>query len=557
MQAVQLQEVQQVPTVQPNIVQMVAATVERYGQEPAYTCMGRTLSFRELDQLSTRFAHWLAHEQKLKAGDRVAIQLPNLLQYPVVVLGVLKARCVVVNVNPLYTAKELEAQLRNSKARLLVVLANVAHTASSILMHTAVETVVVTEVGDLHGPFRGRLLNLAIRHLKKLIKPFHFQQMLTLNQALQCGKQRAVQHGPLPTDFGGEELAVLQYTGGTTGIAKGAMLSHRNLMSNVYQLETIMGKDCPNAGALMVAPLPLYHIYAFTLNLLVSVYRAHHALLIPNPRDTDGFVKELQRVRVNGFVGINTLYNNLVMHPEFRKLDFSQLQISSSGGMALSERVSTEWLQLTRCPILEGYGLTECSPIIACNTYENLKNGTVGKLAPHTEMVLMTVDGRQAARGEPGEICVKGPQVMQRYWDNPDETAKVFDADGWLHTGDVGVVDEEGFLTIVDRIKDIIIVSGFNVFPIEIENYICTHPDVQDACAVAVGDTFAPQIKLFVVSKSPILTEGMVIDFCRNGLAAYKVPRVVEFRAHLPKSNVGKVLRRELRETPSNAAESA
>lgn len=553
MQAVQLQQ----QGIRQNIVQMVAAAVEQFPDQASYTCLGQTLSFRELDQLSTRFAQWLVHGQKLKPGERVAIQLPNLLQYPVVALGVFKARCVVVNINPLYTAKELEAQLKSSGARVLVVLANVAHTASSILGHTAVETVIVTEVGDLHGRVRGHLLNLAIRHLKKLVKPFQFPEMVTLREVLRQGKARAALHKALSRDFSSDELAVLQYTGGTTGVAKGAMLTHHNLMSNVFQVEAIMGKDCPAPGAIMVAPLPLYHIYAFTLNLLISVYRGHHAVLIPNPRDTDAFVRTLQNMRINGFVGINTLYNNLVGHPEFRKLDFSKLQISSSGGMALSERVATEWLQLTHCRILEGYGLTECSPIVSCNTYRDHKFGTVGKLAPMTRMVLLKPDGTEAHAGEPGEICVKGPQVMQRYWDNPVETAKVFDADGWLHTGDVGVVDAEGFLTIVDRIKDIIIVSGFNVFPIEIENYICTHPDVQDACAIGVGDAYAPQIKLFIVSRSPALTANMVIDYCRNGLAPYKVPKVIEFRDQLPKSSVGKVLRRELRESFSSATESA
>ena len=534
---------------QQNIVQMAADAIARHDNTRAYACMGGSLSFRELGLLSDRFAQWLVHEAGVRPGDRVAIMLPNLLQYPVVALGVLKAQAVVVNVNPLYTPHELQRILIDSGANTLVVLANVAHNAAAILGHTAVRSVVLTQMGDLLGWFRGSLINLLVRHVKRLVKPHHFPQAATgLRQALRSGGMLARTRPALTATFSADSLAVLQYTGGTTGVMKAAMLSHRNLLCNVEQIANSMGEDFPGAGAVMVAPLPLYHLYAFNLNFVMSLLRGHQALLIPNPRDVDAFIAVLGRVKMRGFVGINTLYSSLLDNPGFRQLDFTTLALAASGGMPLSPQVAAAWHELTGKPILEGYGLTECSPMVSCNTHRYHRAGTAGRIAAGTEVRLFASDGSEVACGGLGEICVRGPQVMQGYWNNAAETAHVIDADGWLHTGDIGQFDEDGYLRIVDRIKDLIVVSGFNVYPNEIEDYACSHPDIKDACAINVGDELSPLIKLFVVSRDPALTAEQVIMHCRRGLTTYKIPRLVEFRETLPKSHIGKVLRRELRD---------
>lgn len=540
-----------------NLVEMSRSALRSGGATTAFRCLGQKLSFAALDRLSDAFAHWLIHEFRLLPGERVALQLPNLLQYPVAALGVLKACGVVVNVNPLYTAPEIRFQLQDSGARLLVCFANTAATAASVVDETNVERVVVTEVGDLHDWPKRSLLNLAARHLRGGIKPFSFRNQLSFRQVLAQGETWRQKRGgaglpePAPSD-----LAVLQYTGGTTGVAKGAMLTHRNLSSNLRQVEAALGEDCPKRGALMIAPLPLYHVYAFTMNFLISLYQGHETVLIPNPRDIDGFVKTLKKLpRIDGFVGISTLYKALCEHPRIKDVNFSTLRIASSGGMALSRQVADAWEKLTGCRILEGYGLSECSPVVACGNYSDYRLGTVGRPVPLTEICLKTPEGGVAEAGEPGELCVKGPQVMLGYWQKPDENARVFDSEGWLHTGDVAVLDPDGQLRIIDRIKDLIIISGFNVFPNEIEDHVCTHPDISDACAVAVGDECSTQIKLYVVSRNPELTAKDVIAYCRQALAAYKVPRLVEFRDALPKSNVGKVLRRQLRdEVPGEEA---
>jgi long-chain acyl-CoA synthetase len=532
-----------------NLVQLSVAALRLGGGAAAFRCLGQSLSFAALDRLSDAFAHWLRHDCQLQPGDRVALQLPNLLQYPVAALGVLKARGVLVNVNPLYTAPELRFQLNDSGARVLVAFANTAATAADVIVETLVERVVVTEVGDLHGWPRRAVLNLAARHLRGGIKPYAFARQIAWREALALGRKRAEAHaGELPQPQPGD-LAVLQYTGGTTGVAKGAMLTHRNLASNVFQVMAGLGADCPPAGAVMVAPLPLYHVYAFTMSFLLALHQRHQTVLIPNPRDIAGFVGTLRKLpRIDGFIGITTLYKALCEHPNLGKVDFSALRIASSGGMALSRQVAEAWHARTGCRVLEGYGLSECSPVIACGSYHEYRSGSVGRAVPRTEICLKTQDGALAVPGEPGELCVKGPQVMLGYWRRPEENARVFDSEGWLHTGDVAVVDAEGHLHIVDRLKDLIIISGFNVFPNEIEDHVCTHPDISDACAVAVGDDCAARIKLFVVSRNPQLNAQDVIAHCRQALAAYKVPRLVEFRDALPKSNVGKVLRRQLRD---------
>ncbi len=534
---------------QHNIAQMAAEAVVQFDEHPAFTCMGRILTFRQLAVLSDNFACWLQRDAGIKPGDRVAIMLPNLLQYPVVALGVLKAQAVVVNVNPLYTPHELGRLLQDSGATVMVVLANVAHTVAAVPVATALRRVVVTEVGDLLGKLAGPLINFAVRHVKRLIKPYELANTVAFTTMMRDGERWRLRLPALQQDFSADSLAVLQYTGGTTGVVKGAMLSHRNLLSNVDQILATMGSDCPPAQAVMVAPLPLYHIYAFNLNFLLSLKRGHHALLIPNPRDSKSVVKAMAKLKVQGFIGINTLYKNLLQHSGFRQLDFSALHIATSGGMALSDEVSDQWLALTGKPILEGYGLTECSPSVTCNTYGHYQRNTAGKAVVGTQLRLVKANGEPAEPLEAGEIQVRGPQVMRGYWHNAEETALVLSDDGWLRTGDVGVLNEDGFLQIVDRIKDVIVVSGFNVYPKEIEEQALTHPDILDACAVASGTELAPRIKLFVVSSNPALTAGQLKQHCRTGLTAYKVPTEIEFRAALPKSPLGKVLRRELRES--------
>lgn len=526
---------------------LLSSSASRHAEAAAFTCLNHSLSFREVEVLSNNVAAWLYQESGLEPGDRVALQMPNVLQFPVLALGILKAGMVLVNVNPLYTPTELLYQLRDSGARLLFVLANMAHSAASILPETAVRQVVVTELFDLHPAPQRVLLNAVARYIKRLVPAFTFPRQLSLRQVLQRGARQARLRGALHLRLQRQDLALLQYTGGTTGVAKAAMLSHGNLLSNIAQLDLRFTGTYPPAGAVVAVPLPLYHIYAFTLGFLNSMAQGHHVLLIPNPRDLPAFMKALRPWQISGFLGINTLYHNLCKHPAFATLDFSALCISSAGGMALSPEVARRWKALTGCDILEGYGLSECSPLVACNTLEDLQLGSVGRPVPGTTIQLQDAEGREVAAGQAGEICVKGPQVMQGYWMQPEENAQAFDADGWFHTGDVGQMDADGRLAIVDRIKDVIIISGFNVYPNELEEHVCRHPHVSDACAVGIGDDYSVQIKVFVVSSNDTLTAEDVISWCRQGLAPYKVPRQVEFRPHLPKSNVGKVLRKELR----------
>lgn len=526
-----------------NLVQMATEACARHRERIAFTCLGADLRYGELDALSSAFAQWLL-QQQLRTGDRVALLLPNLLQYPVAALGVLKAGGVIVNVNPLYTAPEMEQQLKDSGAKILVVLANIAHVAARIVAATRIEHVVVTEVGDLHPWHRRIALNLAVKYLKNGVPPFHFPRQSAFRAALKAGALAEPQRLP---DLDPDRLAVLQYTGGTTGKAKGAMLSHRNLGSNALQVAAALEDLLPPPGALMVGPLPLYHIYAFTMSFVVSIVSGHRTLLIPNPRDIPAFVRALKPHRVEGFAGINTLYKALCGNADFCALDFSALRLSSSGGMALEPAVARRWQEITGCAVLEGYGLTECSPLVSCNQPKALRIGSAGKPAPGTEIRIKDAAGLALPPGEAGEVCIRGPQVMRGYWQEPEESARAFDAEGCLHSGDIGYFDADGFLHIVDRIKDLIIVSGFNVYPNEIEDRVRAHPEVADAAVVGTGDEYATRVALFVVRRGSELTEERIIDWCREGLAAYKVPKVVAFRDHLPKSNVGKVLRRELR----------
>ncbi|MDT8399105.1 MAG: AMP-binding protein [Pseudomonadales bacterium] len=536
--------------------QVILKACRQYRDKIAYTCMDAHLSYRQLEGYSAHFCAYLQQHTDLRPGERIAIQLPNLLQYPVVLLGALRAGLVVVNTNPVYSPRELEHQLADSGARALVVLANTAASAAQILSRTPVKYVIVTELADLHPPLKRLLINFVARYVKKLVPAFRFSESISFRKSLALGRSALKKHPDMleqPVALSASdpvaELAVLQYTGGTTGVAKGAMLTHANLVANLYQVKSHLAEECPGPGEVMVAPLPLYHIYAFTMNIAYTLHQGIHNILIPDPRDIPAFVKAIKPYRIAGFVGLNTLYNALSMNSEFSRLDFSALKISSSGGMALSTKTYRRWLDLTGCRIIEGYGLTETSPLVACNSEAAFQEGSIGRPVPQTQVKVVDEAGHELPAGEAGELCVKGPQVMAGYWQNHQETEKVLDADGWLRTGDVAVIQPDGFIRIVDRIKDVIIVAGFNVFPNEIEDHVCRHPDVREAAAIGVqrGEN-GQKVKLFVVAASPGLSKAAILEHCRQGLAPYKIPRLIEFCDTLPKSNVGKVLRRALRD---------
>ncbi len=528
----------------------------RNADQVAFSCDGAKLSYRELDRLSDAFAAWLLRESTLMPGDRVAIQLPNLLQYPITALGVIKAGMVIVNINPLYTAGETEYQLIDSGARALVTLKEVLLVTNKILPRTAIDKVIVTQAAEFH-PWHLRLAYRVSQWLRRRKGPrIRFAARIELEQVLKKGRRylrfmrMPALVGLSPVKQGNQEsghLGLIQYTGGTTGIAKGAMLSDANIIANMLQMDEAINTHLPPPGSVIVAPLPLYHIYAFTLNFAYSLYKGYHGVLIPDPRNTDRLVKSMKRYRINGIVGVSTLYNVLCRHPEFRKLDFSSLLVCTSGGMALSVPIARRWEKLTGCRILEGYGLTETSPLVASGCYSDYQEGKIGRATRWTELRIVSDTGRVLPPGEAGEIQVRGPQVMLGYWKRPEETADILTADGWLSTGDVGVIDNDGYLTVVDRIKDLILVSGFNVYPTEIEDLVVRHPDIREAAVIGVPIEEGEQVKLFVISKNPDLTEEEVIQFCRQGLTPYKVPSRVEFRATLPRTNVGKILRRQLR----------
>ena len=519
--------------------------IEKYRERPAFTSLGRTITYGELDQYANAFAAYLQHHTGLKPGDRIALQLPNIIQYPVVVLGAYRAGLVVVNTNPLYTHRELEHQLNDSGARALVVLANVAQTAAEVLKNTAVETVIVTELADLHAVPKRQLLNFAVKYLKKMVPPFEIPGAIRFVDVIKRGSGVIVRRPQVSAD----DVAVLQYTGGTTGVAKGAMLTHRNIIANTLQcaevFETYGLKD---TGETVVQPLPLYHIYAVIVSYIVLT-KGGHILLIPNPRDLPALVKELGKRKFQGFCGLNTLFVALCNNPEFRKLDFSSLKMTLSGGMALTRFAAEEWQKITGCEICEGYGLTETSPVVSVNSGNGNRLGTVGVPVPSTEIDIRDEQHQSVGVGKPGELCVKGPQVMKGYWQRDDETAKTIEH-GWLYSGDIAVLDADGYLKIVDRKKDLIIVSGFNVYPNEVEDVLSSHPDILEAAAIGHPDDVSGEVvHVYVVKMANAdISEQEVIDYCREELAGYKVPKRVFFKSELPKSNVGKILRRKVKE---------
>ena len=528
-----------------SLVDLAERAFERYRDRPAFTNRGATLTFADVDRLSRDFAAYLQAVPGIEPGDRVAIMMPNLLQTPVAVFGALRAGMTVVNVNPLYTVRELEHQLADSGAKVIVVLENYAHTVMKALPHSSIERVIVTQVGDLY-PFVQRVAtNFVVKRVKKMVPRYSIPDAVELREALSEGKW----HTYVRPEIGPADIAFLQYTGGTTGVAKGAMLTHRNMVANTLQAAAWARPFFSRSLGVVITPLPLYHIYSLTANLFCFVELGGHDVLITDPRDIEGFVKELKRRPFSYMTGVNTLFNALLDAPGFDEIDFSSLQACLGGGMAVQRDVAERWLAATGVPIAQGYGLTEASPIVTANPLDaKVFDGSVGVPLPSTDVAILGDDGEWADVGTVGEICVRGPQVMAGYWNRPDETAAVLTEDGWLKTGDLGRMDERGFVYIEDRKKDVIVVSGFNVYPNEVEDVAVTHPGVLEAAAIGVDDPQSGEaVKLYVVKKDPSLTEADVIAHCRAGLTGYKVPHYVEFIDELPKSNVGKVLRRELK----------
>ncbi len=536
-----------------NLSEIIEHAVSTYGNRPAYTSLGRTISFREVDQLSTDFAAYLQHHTSLKPGDRIAIQMPNLLQYPVVVYGAIKAGLVIVNTNPLYTAREMEHQFNDSGAKALVCLNIAGHLVEKVIQKTGIKHLIVTELGDMLPWPKRPLINMAVKHLKKMVPSYHLPQAVPFCKVAKLGAAASYQK-PKPAQL--DDIAVLQYTGGTTGVAKGAMLTQRNLVGNVLQTSAMRAQQDDNGqpmanpdGDTAVAPLPLYHIYAFTVHLMSFFELGGHSILIPNPRDMDAFIKAVKPWSVSNFIGLNTLFVGLMNHPEFNSLDFSRLKVTNSGGTALQAAVGTRWESITSCSISEGYGLTETSPVVSANpagSYNKL--GTVGVPMPGTALKTIDDSGNELSFGERGELCVKGPQVMEGYWQRPEATAEVLDDEGWLRTGDVAIIREDGYIQIVDRLKDMVLVSGFNVYPNEIEDVVAKHEKVQNCAVIGVPDEKTGEaVKLFVIGSDESVTSDEIIEYCRLHLTAYKVPRQIEFRRELPMTPVGKVLRKDLR----------
>ncbi|RXG88136.1 MULTISPECIES: long-chain fatty acid--CoA ligase [Bradyrhizobium] len=542
------------PTQYASLVDLLEESFTKFADRKAFICMDKSISYRDLDQMSVALAAYL-QGRGLQRGARVAIMMPNVLQYPVATAAVLRAGFAVVNVNPLYTPRELEHQLKDSGAEAIIVLENFAHTVEQVIAKTPVKHVIVASMGDLLG-FKGVIVNLVVRRVKKMVPAWSLPGAVPFNDALSAGRGMTFNKPKLSPG----DVAFLQYTGGTTGVSKGATLLHRNIVANVLQNDAWLQPALaapPHVDQLMiVCALPLYHIFALTACYLLAVRAGGCNLLIPNPRDIAGFVKELAKYQVNSFPAVNTLYNGLMHHPDFKKLDFSKLKISNGGGMAVQRSVADQWKAITGCFIAEGYGLSETSPTLTCNPATATEfTGTIGIPVPSTWISIRDDDGNEVPLGQAGEICAKGPQVMSGYWNRPEETAKVMTADGYFRTGDIGVMDEKGYTKIVDRKKDMILVSGFNVYPNEIEEVIASHPGVLECAVIGIPDSKSGEaVKAFVVKKDPNLTAEAVIKFCQEQLTGYKVPKHIEFRNDLPKTNVGKILRRQLRDEKKAAA---
>ena len=532
-----------------SVVHVFEVSCRRFASNKSFSNMGASLTYLDLQERSDAFAAFLQNDLKLKKGDRIALQMPNLLQYPIALLGALKAGLIIVNTNPLYTEREMQFQFKDSGCKAIVILANFACNLEKIIKQTDIEHVIVTEVGDQLGFAKGLLVNTVLRHVKKMVPAFNLPKAIKFNEALRKGQSSKLTKVNLNLD----DTAFLQYTGGTTGVSKGAVLTHRNIVANMEQISSWMIPLLKEGEEVVIAALPMYHIFCMTVNGLAITKIGGHNILITNPKDIAGFIKTLRTTKFTVGTGVNTLFNALMNHPDFKKIDFKPLKVSVAGGMALQTAVAKRWKEETKSPIVEGYGLTEASPVVCCNPIDGTDRvGTVGLPLPSTDVQLRDDDNKEVAPGESGELCVRGPQVMKGYWNRPDETAKVMTSDGWLKTGDIAVVDREGFFKIVDRKKDMILVSGFNVYPNEVEDVIALHPGVLEVAAVGIPDQHSGEVvKIFVVKRDPSLTEEQILQHARKSLTGYKMPKLVEFRSELPKTNVGKILRRALREPNS------
>ncbi len=537
-----------------SLVELLEESFAKFADRKAFICMDKSINYRDLDEMSTALGAYL-QGKGLQKGARVALMMPNVLQYPVSTAAVLRAGYAVVNVNPLYTPRELEHQLKDSGAEAIIVLENFAHTVQQVIAKTAVKHVIVGSMGDLLG-FKGMIVNLVVRRVKKMVPAWSLPSAINFNDAVAAGRGMKLNKPKIAPD----DVAFLQYTGGTTGVSKGATLLHRNILANVLQNDAWLQpalKKPPHVDQLfIVCALPLYHIFALTACFLLGVRAGGVNLLIPNPRDMQGFIKELMKYQVNSFPAVNTLYNGLLNSPGFDKVDFSKLKSCFGGGMATQKAVAEKWLKVTGCTLSEGYGLSETSPTLTCNPADTDQfSGSIGIPVPSTYISIRDDDGNEVPLGQPGEICAKGPQVMAGYWNRPEETANVMTADGYFRTGDIGVMAPDGYTKIVDRKKDMILVSGFNVYPNEVEEVIASHPGVLECAVIGVQDAKSGEaVKAFIVKKDPNLTAEDIIKFCHEQLTNYKVPKQIEFRTGLPKTNVGKILRRELRDEKKAAA---
>jgi long-chain acyl-CoA synthetase len=530
-----------------SIIDLFEDSCKKFADRVAFENMGVTMTFGQVDKLSRDFAAYLQQDLKLQKGDRIAIQMPNLLQFPVAFFGALRAGLIVVNTNPLYTPREMEHQFKDSGVKAIVIVANFANSLEQILAHTSIKHIIVTQLGDMLGTVKGALVNFVVKRIKKMVPSYSLPTALSFNAVLKRGAELSYTK-PVVTN---DDIAVLQYTGGTTGVSKGAQLSHGNIVAHNSMIKNwfkpYLEKNV-DEGDLIITAIPMYHIFALTVNGMLMFNTGVKSVLITNPRDIKGFIKELKKHKVTIFTGVNTLYNGLLNNPDFKNLDFTVLKGAIGGGMAVQDAVATRWKEVTGTPLIEGYGLSETSPVLCCNPLDGKhKQGTIGLPMPSTEVAIFDDDGKQLATGERGEICARGPQVMKGYWEK--DNAGVFFPGGWFKTGDIGLMDSDGFFKIVDRKKDMIKVSGFNVYPNEIENVIAGHPGVLEVAAIGVPDEKSGEvIKAFIVKRDQSLTEEDVKDFCHKNLTNYKVPKYIVFRTELPKTNVGKILRRALKE---------
>jgi long-chain acyl-CoA synthetase len=530
-----------------SLVHLLEESFQKYADRNAFVCMDKFLTYGELDKHSKRLGAWL-QSRGMKPGARVAVMMPNVLQYPVAIAAILRAGFTVVNVNPLYTPRELEHQLADSGAEAIIILENFATTLEQVLPRTPVKHVIVANMGEMLGGAKGLIVNLVVRHVKKMVPAYSLPNAVRFKDALGHAASMKL----TPVELKHDDVAFLQYTGGTTGVSKGATLTHKNIIANLLQSEawSVPGLGMVEGQVSIVCALPLYHIFALTACAMWGMRVGALNILIPNPRDISGFIRELGKYKFNMLPAVNTLYNALVNHPDFAHLDFSQLKICNGGGMAVQQAVNDKWLKATGVAIIEGYGLSETSPVATCNRADNKGfTGTIGLPVPSTEIAILDDEGQEVALGQPGEIAIRGPQVMAGYWNRPDETAKVMTPDGYFKSGDVGVMDADGFVKIVDRKKDMILVSGFNVYPNELEAVIAAHPGVLECACIGVPDEHSGEaVKVFVVRKDPNLTQEVLMAYCKENLTGYKKPKYIEFRDELPKTNVGKILRRVLRD---------